>query len=82
MRFRTRWGIRSAIQENQNGTAIYTGQDWDTKVEGLENDYLTARGIELDEGRTFTEAEQQAGANVCIIGPTVVEEMFLPGDDR
>ena len=39
-----------------------------------------ARGIELDEGRRFTEAEMESGANVCIIGPTVLAEIFPPGE--
>ena len=59
-------------------TAIHNGQDWRSKVEGVNNEVLDARGIELDEGRRFSEREQQAGANVCIIGPTVREEIFVP----
>ena len=59
-------------------TAIHNGQDWRSKVEGVNNEFLDARGIELDEGRRFSEREQQAGANVCIIGPTVREEIFVP----
>ena len=48
-----------------------------TKVEGVENEFLDARGIEIEEGRRFTPAEETSGANVCIIGPTVREEIFL-----
>ena len=59
-------------------TAIHNGQDWRSKVEGVNNEFLDARGIELEEGRRFSEREQQAGANVCIIGPTVREEIFVP----
>ena len=61
-------------------TAIHNGQDWRTKVEGVNNEFFDARGIELDEGRRFSEREQQSGANVCIIGPTVREEIFLAGE--
>ena len=66
-----------AGQVERNVTAIYNGQDWRTKVEGVENEFLDARGIEIDEGRRFTPAEETSGANVCIIGPTVRDEMFL-----
>ncbi len=66
-----------AGQVERNVTAIYNGQDWRTKVEGVENEFLDARGITLDEGRRFNEAEETSGANVCIIGPTVRKEMFL-----
>ncbi len=59
-------------------TAIHNGQDWRSKVEGVNNEFFDARGIEIDEGRRFSEREQQSGANVCIIGPTVREEIFVP----
>ncbi len=61
-------------------TAIHNGQDWRTKVEGVNNEFLDARGIELEEGRRFSEREQQSGGNVCIIGPTVREEIFLASE--
>jgi putative ABC transport system permease protein len=72
-------GVKSvAGQVEANVTAFHNGQDWDSKVEGVNNEFLDARGIELEEGRRFTDAEMEAGANVCIIGPTVREEIFLP----
>jgi putative ABC transport system permease protein len=65
-----------AGQVERSVTAIHNGQDWQSKVEGVNNEFLDARGIEIEEGRRFNEREQQAGANVCIIGPTIVEEIF------
>lgn len=74
-------GVKSvAGQVEANVVAIHNGQDWESKVEGVNNEFLDARGIELDEGRRFTQAEMEAGANVCIIGPTVVDEIFLPNE--
>lgn len=73
-------GVKSvAGQVETSVVAIYNGQDWESRVEGVNNDFLEARGIGLEAGRRFTSAEEQAGANVCIIGPTVVEELFLDG---
>ena len=66
-----------AGQVESQVAAIHNGQDWRSKVEGVNNEFFDARGIELDEGRRFTAREQQSGANVCIIGPTVREEIFL-----
>lgn len=74
-------GVKSvAGQVEANVVAIYNGQDWESTVEGVNNDFFDARGIEIAEGRRFTQAEMDAGANVCIIGPTVREELFLPGE--
>ena len=65
-----------AGQVERNVVAIHNGQDWRSKVEGVENEFLDARGIEIDDGRRFTPAEETSGANVCIIGPTVREQIF------
>ena len=74
-------GVKAAAGQSQrNVVAVYNGRDWDSLVEGVNGDFLDARGIDLEEGRRFTAAEEQAGANVCIIGPTVREELFLPGE--
>jgi putative ABC transport system permease protein len=74
-------GVRDvAGQVEASVVAIHNGQDWNSKVEGVNNEFLDARGIKLDDGRRFSAAEQEAGANVCIIGPTVREEIFLPSE--
>lgn len=73
-------GVKIAAgQIEQSVTAFHNGQNWSAKIEGVGNDYLLARNIQLEEGRAFTAAEEQSGANVCIIGPTVLEEIFVAG---
>jgi putative ABC transport system permease protein len=67
-----------AGQVERQVVAIYNGQDWRSKVEGVESEFLDARGIKIDEGRRFTTAEETSGANVCIIGPTIRDEIFPP----
>jgi putative ABC transport system permease protein len=67
-----------AGQVERNVVAIHNGQDWRSKVEGVGNEFMDARGIEMEEGRRFTPAEETSGANVCIIGPTVRDEIFSP----
>jgi len=67
---------RAAGQVETPVKAFHNGQAWSATVEGVGNDYLAARGVEIDQGRQFTAAEEQSGANVCIIGPTIIEEIF------
>jgi putative ABC transport system permease protein len=75
---RSRASNSSPGQVERNVVAIHNGQDWRSKVEGVCNEFMDARGIEMDEGRRFTPAEESSGANVCIIGPTVRDEIFPP----
>jgi putative ABC transport system permease protein len=72
-------GVKVAAgQVERPVTVFHNGQNWNATVEGVGNDYMSARGVKIEEGRQFTAAEEESGANVCIIGPTVREEIFVP----
>ncbi len=58
--------------------AFYNGQDWDTRVQGVSNDFLAAQSITVEAGRPFSSDEEQAGKNVCLLGLKVREALFLP----
>ncbi len=60
-----------------NATAVYNGQDWDTRVTGADSNFLDAQAIEVVEGRRFTAPEETAGQNVCLLGQKVREEIFI-----
>jgi putative ABC transport system permease protein len=73
-------GVRAAAgQVQRSATAFHNGQDWDVTVEGVGADYMNARSITVEDGRAFTPAEELSGANVCIVGPTVRDEIFVSG---
>ena len=59
-------------------TAFHNGQDWDTTVTGANGTFLQAQSIEVTDGRPFTREEEIAGKNVCLLGPKVRDEIFLP----
>ncbi|MCZ8370515.1 MAG: ABC transporter permease [Porphyrobacter sp.] len=62
-----------------SATAFYNGQDWDTRVQGGNNDLLEAQSVKIAEGRPFTVQEQEAGNAVCLLGLKVREAIFPPG---
>jgi putative ABC transport system permease protein len=73
-------GVRSVAGEvNMTVQAFHNGQNWSSTVEGVSNAFMDARGIDMDQGRRFNTAEEQSGANVCIVGPKVIEEIFVAG---
>ena len=61
---------------DQAAQAIYGNRNWATSVMGSTNDYLAVRDWQLSEGRVFTEGELHSGRAVCILGSTVVRELF------
>ena len=70
-------GVRAvAGQAQTTATAVRNSQNWSTTVNGTTNDFLEAQQWMLASGRRFTDAEEQAGKSVCIIGNTVRANLF------
>ncbi len=70
-------GVSVAAPEARSSvTVVANGRNWSTTVTGSTNDWLQAGSWTLAEGRTFSEAELQAGAAVCIIGSTLRRELY------
>ena len=68
-----------APQASATATAIYEGANWSTTVQGTTNDIFTVQPWPLENGRTWTPAEEEAGKAVCIIGNTVRQNLFQGG---
>ncbi len=74
-------GVRAvAGQAQASATAVRNAQNWSTTINGTTNDYLVAQDWALAAGRNFTDAEEQSGKSVCILGATVVENLFQGSD--
>ena len=67
---------RVAPQASTGAVAVYGARNWSTVVHGSTNAYFETNNWTLAEGRLFEEAEQRAGAAVCVIGATVRRELF------
>ena len=74
-------GVTNAAGSAQiSTTAFHNGQDWSTSVQGGDTDFFTAQSIDVVDGRGFTAEESARGEAVCILGPKVVEEIFVEGE--
>jgi putative ABC transport system permease protein len=60
----------------QNITAVYGNANWTTSVTGTDNAYFQVRDLALASGRLFTDSELRSGKAVCILGATVVKQLF------
>lgn len=63
-----------------SGRIVAGNRNWSAGVTGADHEYLEIRNWTFALGRTFTEAEERAGASVCILGETVRRELFDDGD--
>lgn len=65
---------------NASVTVVRNARNWSTSVTGTTSDYLFANKWALADGRSFTAAEQRAGTAVCLLGATVLRELFGSAD--
>jgi len=63
------------------GQAINGALNWPTMMQGVSPDFLDIRNWPLKEGVTFGNEDVTGAAKVCLIGQTVVENIFDNGDD-
>lgn len=56
--------------------AVHGARNWSTRVTGTTNAYFETSNWKLAAGRAFTDAEERAGASVCLVGETVRRELF------
>ena len=64
---------------NANGQSIYGSKNWPVGMQGVNQDYLAIRKYGIQNGRVFTDREIATSAKVCLLGQTVVDELF--GED-
>ncbi len=63
-----------------SGQAVNGNQNWPTTIYGVNNKYFSIRKYTIGTGRSFSENEIQTYAKVCLVGQTVVENLFGKND--
>jgi putative ABC transport system permease protein len=66
--------------DQKRAQAIYGSQNWSTMVMGVKNDYMVIRSLTIASGSGFTTSDDRAAAKVCLVGVTVVFNLF--GDEN
>jgi putative ABC transport system permease protein len=59
-----------------SGQIIAGANNWNSQLYGVYPEYLEIRSMELESGNMFTEIDERRASKVCIIGKTVVENLF------
>ena len=69
--------IKAVSAENSTKmNIVYGNKSTSSSVIGTSNDYFIIKDWELLEGRTFEESELNSGKPSCIIGTTIVKQLF------
>ena len=66
---------------NSSGQFIYGNNNTPSSIYGVNADYLTIRQLSVADGEMFTDEDIKASAKVCILGQTVVDNLFPDGSE-
>jgi len=59
---------------------VFGNKNWGTRVQGGTVDFFAIRDWQLSSGEFFTEQDVRAATKVCVIGQTIVDQLFESAD--
>jgi macrolide transport system ATP-binding/permease protein len=69
--------VADASYMNRQSAQVVNGHNnWSTSVQGVSSTYLSIRNWSVADGHNFTDEDEQNGATVCLLGETVVKNVF------
>jgi putative ABC transport system permease protein len=78
-----RSGLRNvrgvAPTSNKQEKVVYGTASLDVTITGTEPDYFTVQDWTFVDGTSFSDTDTRSGTNVCVIGATLVKDMFGGG---
>ena len=66
---------------SSSGQMVNGNNNYPTQIQGITPEYLDIRKFKVDEGSMFTEHDIKSAAKVCVLGKTVVDNLFPNGED-
>ena len=73
----------SGISPNvsSSGQLVAESNNYPSSVSGVSIDYLNIRQLSVEQGEMFSENDIRTAAKVCVIGKTIVDNLFPDGSD-
>lgn len=66
---------------SSSGQVIFGANNYPSSVYGVNEDYMEIRKYTVMQGEMFTEQDIASSAKVCLIGKTIVDNLFTNGED-
>lgn len=70
-----------SAQVSGNGQAIAKSNNWSTQMHGVGVEYFEIRELTVESGEIFTEKDIKSASKVCLLGKTVIQNLFPDGGD-
>ncbi len=81
LRDETRFVAGVSPYVSSSGQFINGANNYPGSMTGVSVEYLNIRQLNVDDGEMFTEEDIQASAKVCVVGQTIVDNLFPDGGD-
>ena len=77
----TRYVAAVSPSVNTSGQVIYGANNAPTTIYGISPDYMEIRRYKVEDGEMFSDQDIAVAAKVCVVGKTVVDNLFPGGEN-
>lgn len=77
----TRYVAAVSPSVNSSGQVIYGANNAPTTIYGISPDYMEIRRYQVEDGEMFSVQDIAVAAKVCVVGKTVVDNLFPGGEN-
>lgn len=77
----TRYVAAVSPSVNSSGQVIYGANNAPTTIYGISPDYMEIRRYKVEDGEMFSDQDIAVAAKVCVVGKTVVDNLFPDGEN-
>jgi len=81
LRDKTSYIAASSPSVSSGGQFIYGGNNYPANISGVTPEYLEIRKLNIKDGNVFSRQQVAAAAKVCLVGKTIVKNLFPNGDN-
>jgi macrolide transport system ATP-binding/permease protein len=64
-----------------SGQVLFGDKNWSTSIQGVTPSYVDILNWQIADGRSISEDDDTSGATVCLLGDTVVRNLFGPNEN-
>lgn len=75
----TRYVSAATPTVNSSGQVICGAENAPTTIYGVSPEYMEIRRYEIEDGEMFSEQDVRTAAKVCVVGKTIVDNLFPDG---
>ena len=81
LRDKTSYISASSPSVSSGGQFIYGGYNYPANISGVTPEYLEIRKLIINDGNVFSRQQVASAAKVCLVGKTIVKNLFPNGDN-